>query len=100
MPASDGRLDAAVRKLGKPIEDDIDEETGEHRMRVRLTEGALGNLRRGAGERVRFDVIQAPAEMPNMSDAAGSARDGAGQTDEAADERNDRASKRGRRRAE
>jgi GTP-binding protein HflX len=64
MPVADGRLDSAVRRLGKPIEEDVDDEKGEHRMRVRLTEGALGNLRRGAGERARFEVIQAPVETP------------------------------------
>ncbi len=106
MPVTDGRLDAAVRKLGKPIEDDIDEDTGEHRLRVRLTEGAFGNLRRGAGEHVRFEVIQAPLEIPNMSDRSGTngeptTAEGAGSPEDHPDEWTRRAaSTRGRRRAE
>ncbi len=61
MPIGDGRLDAAVRKLCAPIEDDVSED-GDHRLRVRLTEGALGNLRRHAGAAVRFEIVRAPTE--------------------------------------
>lgn len=63
MPAGDGRLDAAVRRLCAPIEDEITD-SGEHRLRVSLTEGALGNLRRHAGTHVRFDVVRGPADAP------------------------------------
>jgi GTP-binding protein HflX len=76
MAAHDGRLDSAVRSLSQPIEEEIDEESGEHRLRVRLTPGALGNLRRTAAKDVRFDVIQAPTE--------GRAREEAGESGSAA----------------
>jgi GTP-binding protein HflX len=61
MPIADGRLDAAVRKLCTPLEDEVGDD-GEHRLRVRLTEGALGNLRRHAGPAAKFDVVRAPTE--------------------------------------
>ncbi len=99
MPLADGRLDAAVRRLGRPVEEAVDDEKGEHRLRVRLTEGALGNLRRGAGENVRFDVIQAPVESPvapERKDADGRAE---GDDDVRPDDWADSSSPRGRRRA-
>jgi len=61
MPIADGRLDSNVRRLCTPIEDEVDAESGVHRLRARLTEGALGNLRRAAGPDVRFEVLRAPA---------------------------------------
>jgi GTP-binding protein HflX len=100
LPLADGRLDAAVRRLGKPIEEEVDDEKGEHRLRVRLTEGALGNLRRGAGEHARFEVIQAPVETP----LAAERKDAHGRTSGGEDARPDdwagSTSTRGRRRAE
>jgi hypothetical protein len=62
MSVADGRLDAAVRRLGQPVEDEIDAQSGLHRLRARLTAGALGNLRRAASPDVRFDVIRPPAD--------------------------------------
>lgn len=61
LPISDGRLDSAVRKLCKPIEDVVSED-GEHRLRVRLTDGALGNLKRHAGPHVTFEIVRPPTE--------------------------------------
>jgi len=61
MPIADGRLDSAVRKLCTPLEDEVSDD-GEHRLRVRLTEGALGNLRRHAGKDAHFDVVLPPTE--------------------------------------
>jgi GTP-binding protein HflX len=55
----DGRLDAHVRRLAKPIEDEVRMEAGERRLRVRLTEGALGNLRRAGGAALRVEVVPA-----------------------------------------
>jgi len=75
MPIADGRLDSQVRKLCAPVEESIDDESGDHRLRARLTAGALGNLRRSAGPAVRFDIIQAPADattgdvMPSAADS-------------------------------
>jgi hypothetical protein len=62
MPAGDGRLDAAIRKLCRPLEERYDELDGVRTLRVMLTDGALGNLRRGAGPAVRFEVLGAARE--------------------------------------
>src|SRR6185369_12270941 len=60
VPIGDGRIDASVRRLARPIEDEIAMDRGEHRLRVRLTEGALGNLRRAAGPRLRIESVGSP----------------------------------------
>ena len=62
MPAGEGRLDAAVRKLCKPLSETFDEDQSLRTLRVRLTDGALGNLRRGAPAEVRFAVVQRALE--------------------------------------
>jgi len=61
VPLADGKLDALVRKACIPIEDEMREEQGERRVRVRLTEGALGILRRNAtSSGARIQIIQPP----------------------------------------
>lgn len=70
MPIADGRLDSNVRRLCTPIEDETDAETGMHRLRVRLTEGALGNLRRAAGSGARFEILRGPTPEASQVDAA------------------------------
>jgi GTP-binding protein HflX len=62
MPAAEGRLDAAVRKLCRPLEERYDEHGGVRTLRVMLTDGALGNLRRGAPAGVRFEVLREAKE--------------------------------------
>jgi GTP-binding protein HflX len=62
MPAAEGRLDAAVRKLCRPLEERYDELGGVRTLRVMLTDGALGNLRRGAPAGVRFEVLREAKE--------------------------------------
>ena len=62
MPAAEGRLDAAVRKLCRPLVESWDEESEERTLRVRITDGALGNLRRGAPAGVRFEVVSPALE--------------------------------------
>jgi GTP-binding protein HflX len=62
MPAGDGRLDAAIRKLCRPLDERYDELDGVRTLRVMLTDGALGNLRRGAGPEVRFEILNAARE--------------------------------------
>jgi hypothetical protein len=47
--------------LCTPLEDEVGED-GQHRLRVRLTEGAFGNLRRHAGAHAHFDVVRGPTE--------------------------------------
>jgi GTP-binding protein HflX len=63
MPAGEGRLDAAIRKLCTPLAESFDEERGTRSVRVRLTDGALGNLRRGAGPNVTFATIERGSEQ-------------------------------------
>ena len=67
LPLSDGRVDALVRRLGTPVEDQWLEDRGERRLRARLTEGALGNLRRSAGSAARFVVVEPPRERADSS---------------------------------
>src|SRR4029077_3959976 len=50
VPLHDGKLDAHVRRLCTPLAEELLEEQGERRVRVRVTEGALGMLRRAAGK--------------------------------------------------
>ena len=57
----EGRIDAHVRRLARPIEEEIRAEGEERRLRVRLTAGALGNLRRAGGSALRVEVVE-PAE--------------------------------------
>jgi GTP-binding protein HflX len=64
----DGRLDAHVRRLAKPIEDEILAETQERRLRVRLTDGALGNLRRAGGSALRLDILSPSAGLARNLD--------------------------------
>jgi GTPase len=65
----DGRLDAHVRRLARPIEDEIRAETEERRLRVRLTDGALGNLRRAGGSTLRVEIVNPPADRERSLDA-------------------------------
>ncbi|HEV8111538.1 MAG TPA: GTPase HflX [Planctomycetota bacterium] len=60
VPVADGRLDASVRRLARPIEDEMCPDGREHRLRVRLSEGALGSLRHAGGAALRLEVV-APA---------------------------------------
>jgi GTP-binding protein HflX len=62
FPLRSGRIEAAVRKLCAPIEDDYDAERSLRRLRVRLTEGALGNLMRSAGRELVVETIAAASE--------------------------------------
>jgi GTP-binding protein HflX len=71
VPIGDGRIDASVRRLARPIEDELSMERGEHRLRVRLTEGALGNLHRAAGPRLRIEKVGSPISASSATDPAG-----------------------------
>jgi GTP-binding protein HflX len=62
FPLRSGQIEAAVRKLCAPIEDDYDAENSLRRLRVRLTEGALGNLMRSAGRELMVKTIAAASE--------------------------------------
>lgn len=68
FPLSDGRFDAAIRSLATPSQDEIIDASAEHRVRVALMEGALGNLRRQAGLGVRFEVVRSPSESLAAAD--------------------------------
>lgn len=63
LPAGDGKLLSDVRKLGGVLQEDHLEGQAVTRLRTRLTEGALGNLRRLAGDRARFVEVE-PASAP------------------------------------
>ena len=58
VPAADGRTAAAVRRLGALEKETVDEDGG-RRLRVRISEGGLGTLKRIASEDVRFEVVEA-----------------------------------------
>ncbi len=57
LPMNAGRFESQLRKLCQPLEDDWDEARSMRRLRVRLTHGALGNLRRGALPGVLFEPV-------------------------------------------
>jgi len=59
LPVSDGRTAAAVRSIGALLEQEAVGED-ELRMRVRLSEGALGNLRRRVGQDAVIELIEGP----------------------------------------
>jgi GTP-binding protein HflX len=59
VPLGDGRTAAAVRRAGALVEEET-LGTERLRLRARLSDGALGNLRRGAGPGVRFEVLAPP----------------------------------------
>jgi GTP-binding protein HflX len=73
VPLANGRLNARVHRLGRPMEDDISLETEERRLRLRLTDAELGSLRR-AGEGslriVRVDPISAGESITRVFDAS------------------------------
>jgi len=61
VPIADGRTMAAIRRLGAVLE----EETVEARcvrMTVRISEAALGNLRRSAPADIEVTVLDRPVE--------------------------------------
>ena len=72
VPFGDGKLDAALRRLAKPLEDEISTERGERRMRVRLTPGALGILQRLAGSALRWTMVEG-ARAEDLDTPAGGA---------------------------
>jgi GTP-binding protein HflX len=59
VPLADGRTAAAVRRAGALLEEQT-LGTERLRLRVRLSDGALGSLQRGAGSEVRFEVVAPP----------------------------------------
>jgi GTP-binding protein HflX len=68
VPLHDGKLDAHVRRLCTPLAEELLEEQGERRVRVRVTEGALGMLRRAAGKEARIAIIEPPRERSVSTD--------------------------------
>jgi GTP-binding protein HflX len=61
LPLADGRLAAQVRKSGVVLEEEV---LGDRELilRVRMDEGALGNLMRAAEGRLIYEVLEPPAE--------------------------------------
>lgn len=70
VPLADGRLNACVGRLGRPLEDEISMEKEERRIRLRLTRAALGNLRRTGGGSLRIDLV-APPSRPGIANPPG-----------------------------
>ncbi|MBK7643414.1 MAG: GTPase HflX [Planctomycetes bacterium] len=58
LPMSEGRFESQLRRLCQPLEDDWDEARNLRRLRVRLTDGALGSLRRGAHPGILFEPVE------------------------------------------
>ncbi len=55
---ADGRSDSQVRRLARPLEEELLDGGTEKRMRVRLTEGELGSLRRACGSVARIEPVR------------------------------------------
>jgi len=70
VPVADGRLDAQVRRLARPIQEETSLEKGERRLRVRLGPGALGNLRRAGGPGLRIEILSSPDLAAGPPEAA------------------------------
>lgn len=70
VPLADGRMAAAVRRSSKVLEEETLGEASQ-RLRVRIHEGLLGNLRRAASPEVVFEILEAPQEplLSEESDA-------------------------------
>ncbi len=68
LPLSDGRLAAQVRASALVLEEQVLGDS-ELQFRVRMDEGALGNLKRSAGGELRYEVLEAARE-PLLSDGA------------------------------
>ncbi|MCB9915774.1 MAG: GTPase HflX [Planctomycetes bacterium] len=66
LPLADGRLAAMVRASSVVLEEEVLGHS-ELRMRVRMDEGALGNLARTAAGHLRYEVLEPPRE-PLLSD--------------------------------
>ena len=58
LPMSEGRFESQLRRICQPLEDAWDEARNLRRLRVRLTEGALGSLRRGARPGILFEPVE------------------------------------------
>jgi len=70
VPLADGRLNAGVGRLGRPLEDEISMEKEERRLRLRVTDAALGHLRRFGSGSLRIALIDSPSRSVTM-DASG-----------------------------
>ena len=58
LPMSEGRFESQLRRICQPLEDDWDEARNLRRLRVRLTHGALGSLKRGARPGILFEPVE------------------------------------------
>jgi GTP-binding protein HflX len=60
LPMNEGRFESRLRSICQPLEDDWDEARNLRRLRVRLTESALGSLKRGARPGILFEPVSPP----------------------------------------
>ena len=67
VPLADGRSNAGVGRMGRPLEDEISLEREERRIRLRLTNAALGNLRRTGGGSIRIVLVEDPSRGESAS---------------------------------
>jgi GTP-binding protein HflX len=59
FPIGEGRLNALVHRMGRPLEDEMSVNLQDRRLRIRLTDAALGNLRRTGGPALRIEIVEA-----------------------------------------
>lgn len=78
VPLADGRLNAGVGRLGRPLEDEISMEREERRIRLRLTNAALGHLHRTGGGSLRIVLVGTPSR-PESVEAPGGISTAAGE---------------------
>ena len=60
LPIGDGRIDGWLHRHGRPIEDEFLDDAGERRIRLRLTDAALGSLRQHCGAGLRLVAVGSP----------------------------------------
>ena len=68
VPVTDGRIVALVRSNGAILSEGMDEAQTRLAFRLRLSQGALGTLRREAGPDVEIELVEGPRTPPS-SDA-------------------------------
>ncbi len=68
VPFDDGRSTALARSHGAILVEEIESEAGHLHLRLRLSPGALGNLRRELGPQTRLEVVTPPRETRLIED--------------------------------
>jgi GTP-binding protein HflX len=66
VPIEDGKSAAQCKAAGAVLAEEVIGDSS-LKLRLRLTEGALGNLMRAVGERVRFTVLDRPPALAPLA---------------------------------